>query len=355
MGAGAYAKLLAGNCISIPTRHLMPFKEFCIHTLGSSPPLATYPDSGLFGCNAYSTNPGTQLLVDPRIPDALTRHQLYGYTSATVTLPTFFNAANLAPWRERKIIGPMDPYNNRASGPAIKQAHMVTEVRRRLKQIASPNNNNYANRYDFYFTDAATAYSNQKDWLGFFHPAMQFWTNKNVPEPFSAVSYYEDGGASAATSDVYNQGIIPFCSPVNAYSSDGTLLGQYVGYTFMFYFGMAYLKYPIPGFKPPDYYSTSPTPPEVNPTYQFFSTDCHLFLVASPAAGQTLKSPKIGSIRYWTYNKDGTTWNIGDQYMYILNGAFRSQWKFNVAFNHVGGGSETILFNMSNLQVYVTP
>ena len=355
MGAGAYAELLAGNCLVTPTRFCMPFKEFCVHTLGSSPPLATFPDSGLFGCNAYSTNAGTQLLDDPRIPDALTRHPLYGNTTSSVTLPTYFSAADLAPWRERKIIGPMDPYNNRASGPAVRQAHMYTMVRRRLKRAASPNNGNYVNRSGFYFTDAATAYSNQQDWLGFLHPGMYLWTNKDVSEPLNAIHYYEDSGTNPVYTDTYNKQIIPFCSPVNTYSPSGTLLGQYVGYTMLFVFGMAYLKYPIPGFKPTDYYSTSPTPPEVTPTFQFFSIDCHLFMVGSPAPGKTLKSPKIGSSRYWTYNKDGTTWNICDQYMYMLCGAFRSNWKFNVVFNHVGGGNETILFNMSNLNAYVTP
>lgn len=354
MGAGAKAYLLAGDCLTVPTRHCMPFKEFCIHTLGSSPPLSTYPDSGWFGCGAYATTPGTQLLLDPQIPDALSIHPLYGQTTSNVTLPTYFNAADLVNWRERKIIGPSDPYNNRASGPAIQQAHMVTMVRRRLKG-ASPNNANYANRYGFYFTDASTAYSNQADWLGFLHPGMYFWTNKDVSEPFNAVNYYEDSGTNPTKTDVYNQNFIPFCTPVNTYSSDGTLLGQYIGYTFIFYFGMAFLKYPIPGFKPPDYYSTLPIPPDITPTFQLFSVDCHMFMVASAASGQTLKSPKIGSTRYWTYNKDGTTWNICDQYMYILNGAFNSNWKFNVIFNHVGGGSEIILFNPSNLRVYVTP
>lgn len=355
MGAGAYAELIAGNCLVTPDRICAPFKEFCVHTLGSSPPLATYPDSGLFGCNAYTTNSGTQLLDDPRIPDALTRHQLYGQTTSTVTLPTYFQSADLAPWRSRRIIMPTDPYNNRASGPAVKQAHMYTMLRRRLKGSGSSNNSNYANRSGFNFTDSSATYSGQVDWMGLFHPAGYVWTNKDVPEPFNAVNYYEDSGASPPTSDVYNKQIIPFCSPLNAYNSSGTLLGQYIGYTMMFYFGMAFLKYPIPGFKPTDYYSTSPTPPEVTPTFQFFMIDCHLFLTGLSASGQTLKSPKIGSARYWTYNKDGTTWNICDQYMYMLNGAFRGNWKFNVTFNYVGGGNESILFNPSNLNVYVTP
>ena len=355
MGAGSKAYLLAGDCLTIPTRFCMPFKEFCVHTLAASPPLATFPDSGLFGCGAYASTAGTQLLPDPRIPDALSPHPLYGRTTSAITLPTYFQAADLAPWRERKIIGPMDPYNNRASGPAVQQAHMVTEVRRRLKRSALPNNNSYQNRYNFYFTDASTPLSGQPDWVGFLHPGMYFWTNKDVPEAFKAVDYFEDSGANPPTTDVYNQNFIPFCTPLNTYTNSGTLLGQYVGYTAIFYFGMAYIKYPIAGFKPSDYYSTSPTPPEVAPTYQFFTIDCHYFMTAAPAAGQVLKSPKIGSTRFWIYNRDGTTWNICDQYMYMLCGQLTNNWKFNVNFNYVPGGSETILFNLSNLRVFITP
>ena len=32
-----------------------------------------------------------------------------------------------------------------------------------------------------------------------------------------------------------------------------------------------------------------------------------------------------------------------------------NNWKFDVTFNHLGGGSEVIKFGISNLQVYVTP
>lgn len=355
MGAGAKGYLLSGDCAVEPTRHCSPFKEFCIHLLGGSPALSTYPDSGLFGCNAYLSNPGTQLLDNPKIPDALSRHPVYGRTTAAVTLPTYFQSADLAPWRSRKIMGAMDPYNNRASGPAVQEAHMVTMVRRRLKRSTIPHNDSYANRYGFYFTDAATAYSNQQDWMGFLHPGMYFWTNKDMPEPFLAVDYYEDSGSTPPISDSYCQDFIPFCSPVNTYSSGGTLLGQYVGYSAIYYFGMGFLKYPIPGFKPEDYYSPLPIKPEITPTFQLFTVDAHLFLVAAPASGQTLKSPKIGSARHWVYNKDGTTWDVGDQYMYMLCGAMTSNWKWNTVFNLVGGGSETILFNLSNLQVYVTP
>lgn len=355
MGAGAKGYLLSGDCLVEPVRHCMPFKECCIHLLGSSPPLSSYPDSGLFGCNAYLSNPGTQLLDDPRIPDALSPHPLYGNTTATITLPTYFNASDLVNWRSRKIMGPSDPYNNRASGPAVQEAHMVTMIRRRLKRSALPNNNSYSGKNNFYFTDAATPLSNQPDWMGFLHPGMYFWTNKDVPQPFLAVDYYEDSGALPTTTDSYCQNFIPFCTPVNTYSSGGTLLGQYVGYTAIFYFGMGFIKYPIPGFKPEDYYSPLPIKPEVTTTYQFFSVDTHIFLVASPASGQILKSPKIGSARHWVYNRDATTWNICDQYMYMLCGSMTSNWKWNIVFPHNGGGNETILFNLSNLRVFVTP
>jgi hypothetical protein len=352
MGAGAYAEQIAGTCNVIPTRTCGVFKELAVHTLVSSPALGSSgPVAGSFGCGAYGPNPGTQLLPLPKIPSALDRHPLYGNTSGAITLPTYFQAAQLAPWRSRQIIGPGDPYNNRASGPAIQQGHMVTMLRRRLR----PQQAAYIGKPAWYFTDAAAALSNQQDWLVYLNPAEFFWTNKGLAEPFLAVDYYEQTGQLPTTADVYNQRFMPFCTPMNAYSSGGTLLGQYVGYTWIYFFGQVAIKYPIPGFRPTDYLSPLPTPPEVPATAEFWSLDAHLYLVASPASAGSLLSPRLQSARHWVYNKDGSTWNICDQYLYMLCGAQYGVWNFDVTFNHVGGGSEVIKFGISNLNQYLVP
>lgn len=357
MGAGAKAYQVAGDCASIPVNICMPFKEFCIHTLASSPSLGqpTNPEAGTFGCGAYNTTAGTQFINDPKIPSAVNRAPVYGQTTATKTMPYYFQTAGLAPWKSRSIIGAGDPYQKKASGPAVQQAHMVTEVRRRLRNGATLFNGNYQNRNQFYFTDASAPISNQPDWMGMLHPAGFFWSNKGLDEPFLADDFYESTGQTPTLTDNYNQNLIPFCTPVNAYDADGVLLGQFIGYTLVYYFAFAYVKLPITGFKPDDHHSTLPTPPKVNPTYQFFSIDCHVYMVASPASGKVLQSPRLNATRYWFYNKNGTTWNVCDQYMYLINGSTTSNWKFDVIFNLVGGGSDTIKFGLSNFQVYLTP
>jgi len=352
MGAGAYANQLAGNCDVVPTRVCGLFKELAVHTLTSSTPLgASGPISGTNGCGTYAINPGTQLLPDPKIPSALNNHPVYGRTSTAKTLPVYFLAADLAAWRSRQIIGPGDPYNNRASGPAVKQGHMVTMIRRRLR----PAHKNYIGKPSWYFTDASTALSNQQDWMVMLNPAGFFWTNKGLTEPFLAVDYYEQTGQAPTTVDNYNQNIVPFCTPLNCYSSGGALLGQYIGYTWIHFLAQAAMKYPIPGFRPTDYLSVSPTPPEVPGTAQYFNIDSHLYMVAAPASAGSLTSPRLQSVRHWVYNKDGTTWNICDQYVYMLCGDRASVWNFDLTFNHVGGGSEVIKTGLSNLMQYLVP
>lgn len=353
------AYLLAGDCQAVPLRICMPFKEFCIHTLSSSPALGqpTNPEAGTFGCMAAYVNPGTQFLPIPKIPSNTNRAPLYGRTSDNLTLENYFMPADLAPWRSRKILGPTDPYNKHTSGPALQQGHMVTMLRRRLRS-GSPNNNNYNDRYSFYFTDSSTPLGGNNDWLRSLHPGHLFWTNKNINEPFSAIDYYEQTGQIPVGADSYNQYFIPFCSPVNCYNSAGNIIGSYVGYTFIFYFSYAYIRVPKPANLPEDYHVQPPQVPPVKvvPTNQFFSLDCHWFLVASPAyTGSEIRSPKLQSVRYWLYNKFGTSYNPCDPYIYWINGDMTSQWNFDVTFNHYGGGSEVIKFGMSNINFYVTP
>lgn len=344
----------------------MPFKEFCIHTLLSSPAVGqpTNPQAGTFGCAANFANLGTQYLPDPQIPSVINRAPLYGRTSNTVQLETFFAAADLAPWRSRKIFGPMDPYNKMTSGPALQQGHMVTQIRRRLRPPAALNNNNYQNRFDFYFTDSNTPINGMDDWLKFLHPASFFWTNKKLSaagtfpnEPFKADDFYEDSGEAPITADSFNRNFVPFCSPLNVRNEAGAIIGQYVGYTAIFYFGFSYMRKPYRKYLPNDYYINPqpPTPVKVVPTNQFFSIDCHWYMAANSIVPGVLKSPKLQSIRYWFYNKQATAYNICSPYFYAIHGDMASQWNFDVVFNLVGGGTETIKFGLSNLQVYATP
>jgi hypothetical protein len=353
------ANQLAGDCVTVPNRICMPFKEFCIHTLMSSPAVGqpTNPEAGTFGCMANISNAGTQFLPDAKVPNNINIAPIYGITDDPVQLDLFHQSADLAPWRSRKIFGPSDPYGKATSGPALAQGHMVTEVRRRLRG-ANPNNANYSGRYSFYFTDSSAPLNGEDDWLRYMHPSGLFWTNKNISEPFLAANDYESSGSNPVTTDTYNQYFIPFCSPLNVYSEAGFLQGQYIGYTVIYYFGFSYIRLPFGSNRPEDYYvSPQPTPPiRVTTENQFISLDCHLFMVGAPAySGSLIKSPKLNSVRYWFYNKPTSTYNICQPYIYSLFGPMTTEWKFDVKFKIYGGGEEIIKFGLSNFRAYVTP
>jgi hypothetical protein len=310
------------------------------------------PEAGSYGCMAYDGNDGTQLLPPPKIPSNTNRCPVYGKTSDTITVPGYFSATDLDPWESRKLIAGADVYNRYVAGPAIEEGHMVTEVRRRLRGTVPPHNDSYLNRYSYYFTDSDTTINGEADWLRFLHPAGYFWTNKGLNNPFSAPSYYEQTGQYPTTTDVYCQNFIPFCDPMNVKDSGGTVQGQYIGYTFIFMFGYGYFKVPVAPNLAEDYYIDPQTTPAtlVNPGNQFYSLDCHLYMV-----GNGVVSPKLQSIRYWFYNKFGAGYDPCSQYFYMINGDADSNWKFDVNFNLVGGGTQTIKFGLSDLQVYITP
>lgn len=72
-------------------------------------------------------------------------------------------------------------------------------------------------------------------------------------------------------------------------------------------------------------------------------------------ASNSGESPLIGKKRFWMYSNagvsGGTNWH--DPYFTIIFGSQRSDWNFNVIFNYMGGGTETIPFNLSNMIVMV--
>jgi hypothetical protein len=350
MASGLSAKKIYGSCVEIPQRICDPYKEVNIHVLTSTP----YPGTGFlasgntWGCNARVSTPNTQPLPKEIIPKAYADGSFYGKTTNEIELPNFFYQSHLANWRQRSVIqyGPQTIY---ARGPSIKQGHSITTLRRRNRN----QNKNYQGKNSFYFTDSYNSLNGLNDWLGFLHPGDVVWTNKDINEPFMAVDFFEDCGQIPVKTDIYNQVFIPFCTPLSSYDSLGNLLGIYSGYIFMFYFGKAFMKFPFNKFLPEDYYVPVPPRPFVIPTQQFFTLDCHLFMVADPYYTDSLKSPKLNSARIWHYNKDSVDWDICNQYMYCL-GAI-GDWSFNVKFNHIEGTEETINFGMNSLKFYITP
>lgn len=362
MSTHGRAEQIAADCINVPLRRCMPFREFCIHTLTSSPDIGqpVNPEAGSYGCMANTTNAGTQVLPFAKTPSNVISGELYGKTSTALTMPFYYKSADLSPWLSRLIIGGGDPYSKATAGPAIEQGHMVTQVRRRDRGAGGTENGGYLNRYNFEFTDATSAINSEADWLRFLHPAGYFWTNKGLNNPFMATDYYEQTGQFPTTTDSYNKNFIPFCDPLDVYSDlAGTdLIGQFVGWSIIFFFGFAYFKVPTDINLAEDYHINPQTVPPtlVDPENQFMSLDCHIYMTASQAyTGSPIYSPRIQSIRYWLYNKFGTTYNPCSPYLYILNGDAESEWKFDLTFNKTTSGTQVIKTGISNLQMYITP
>lgn len=393
MAAGSRADNLVGDCLEKPlnrdssVRNCIPFREFCVHTMLSGPYGAgtNASDSGVMGCGKRHPQAGDgtgELPVSNISWTTIPRGAFYGKTSAPVVLRNpdasiYFDSNDLQKWRLRPVYPQRFWY---AQGPPVEYAHLAQEVRRRLKRTQSPNNGNYQNRNGFYWTDAQLPHDgNGKDWLGALHPAGYMWCNKNVPEPFLAEQFYEDSGHTLVTRvngnlvyPDYSQAFIPFCDHMPVRNALGVILGYYVGYTCIHYVSSAFIHMPVriqdpcrpqKRFMPDDYY-VDPRPDgstiKVNPTNQLMQVETAWYIVGTDA----VKSPRIGATRHWFYNKPTQpNGNPCDDYFYIRFGGLQNNWRFNVAFNviqQVGGSyqaapSETIKFDLSGLQVYLTP
>lgn len=389
MAAGAWAKLLNGTCVNIPTRNnipafAMPFREFTIHTVFGEPPGNFNVNSATCGCGFRTDAQGNGVgsigtaRIDPfSLPNGSTAYgETYGrrVTANPITMKTiggadlYFATNDLYRWQPRAMYVP-NYYQNFASGPSIQWGHLATPVRRRMKGVSGPNNSNYQNRYSFDFTDAGSPINNQPDYLGQLHPAHCFWTNKGLIEPFLAETYYEQTGQSP-NAEITKLWTVPFCDPLRARNSSGTVLGTFIGYTMIHYFSFAFVHYgdatvavtnqdgsttTTSPFLPENYRGLpdgTGKKPKINNSYQLWTVDTHIFMVNdTPSVG----SPKIASVRHWFYNDPTAEPDPINEYFYTIHGALQSQWTFPVEFNIVGGQPQTIQFSFSSMRVYLTP
>lgn len=389
MGAGAWAKLLNGTCVTIPTRNnvpafAMPFREFTIHTVFGEPPGTSGIQAASCGCGFRTDTQGNGVgsigtaRIDPfNLPNNSTAYgEIYGrkvvgnpvLLKARNGYNLYFAANDLYRWLPRAMYVP-NYYNNFASGPSIQWGHLATPVRRRLKGTASLNNSNYANRYGFNFTDATTPINGQPDYLGQLHPAHCIWTNKGLDEPFLAVDYYEQSGQNP-NAEVLKLWTVPFCDPLRARNASGGVVGTYIGYTMIHYFSFAFVHYgdatvtvtnqdgsttTTSPFLPQNYRGMpdgNGNKPKINHANQLWTVDTHIFMVnTDPSIG----SPKIASLRHWFYNDATAEPDPVNEYFYAIHGALQSQWVFPVEFNLIGGQTQTIQFGFTSMRIYLTP
>jgi hypothetical protein len=387
-----------------------PFKTSTIHVFHTSQE-GDYPNVyNLGNCSPdpdvpTSLEAGTVPVIFPHVSTAVGSSKIgaiYGFWGESTirqhdpdkvnTLANvYFNTVDLNRWSFRKnspdfippslgdpnahppeIINPVDPPNY-VTGPGLANPHAFYTVRRRTSCNAA-----YSNYLNWCFTDQGASQmltegqkTCPKDPFGFSYPAKYIWHNTELTQPFTGYDFYEDTGVEpvrVATPEGRN--FIPFCTPINAYSSSGTLLGQFVGYTHIVFFNNNFYvgannqgagTAEDSGNLPEDFTSPLVVKPPVKRWKDAHTIDAHIYMVASPSAGQTLKSPRICSKRFWRPNNiTGPTWapsgtGICVPHIYFLGGVTRDNWGIRLKFNVLGGAPIERVLSMGNFAVYLVP
>jgi hypothetical protein len=260
-------------------------------------------------------------------------------------------------------------------GPGIAKNHAFYTIRRRTS--CDPAYSNYLN---WCFTDEQGYMLDSRDGdptcpvdrLGFSYPSKYIWHNSELDQPFLSYEWWEDNGTTPVNEDNPEcQGFIPFCTPMNAYDHEGVLLGQYVGYSHIVFFNNNFYvgandqgkgNAEDPGNLPDDFTSPLSPKPPVKRWKDAHSLDVHIYMVAKPLSGKTLKSPRIGSKRFWRPNNlIGYPWNWAGtgickpQYIYFPCGEISQSWAIRLTFNLLGGGNTERVMGMGAFNAYVVP
>ncbi len=330
------------------------------------------------------------------IPPALT-YGLVGYSYNTtnehlnVATTPYGWGNDLAWWGKQSITD--SGYSIEFEGPEFLRAHTVVG----LEKV--PYGTEPDGRRTAYFTDASDVnrvnISSEElslDWLGFTNPAGFMYLPKDMPTPLLAEEFFEDSGFTPDLTAQFlaNYNYLPFAQPLHIFDTtdvdddglggicekpesyaDGTripspadeskLIGKYVGLVFIPIFGECAIKNPI-GPMPND--PSVPFPPGAlaDPTGQFVSLDLWIYLLAVPASGKTLKSPRIATLRGWlpksnieSEGSQNTSWCDG--YLYITFPALdETNSSFTIDINVEATPTQTCQTRivLSNLKVYLT-
>lgn len=291
--------------------------------------------------------------------------------SHPVFIPDQLNDASAHP---PEISNPLDPPMY-VTGPGISNYHAYYTVKRR-----TPCDAYYSNYLNWCFTDQGVSDMLledgtpvcPKDPLGFSYPAKHIWRNANVDQPFLADKYWEDSGTLPETTwNPTGKGLIPFCTPITAYDSSGNSLGQYIGFCHMlffnnnFYVGANYQgtnNAANPGNLPEDWTSPNNPKPPVARWKDAHCIDVHVYMVANPATPGSLKSPRIGSKRFWRPNNiTGAPWaplgsGICNQKTYFLCGTSKDDWGIRIKMRLLGSSrKKERVISMGNFCAYLVP
>lgn len=249
-----------------------------------------------------------------------------------------FDLADVSKW-DAKVITPygIPAYTVSFNGPRFKEPNTYIRLTKR-DQITHP----FSGSDVTYWTDANDQTYGQ-DWLGNAIPGGWCYTNLGITEPMLGTIYFEDARKSTdpensvdRSKTVINENWTPFCDPLPVYDSNGSYIGTFDGLAWIAFFNLGLVKNPID--PPLDSTYTGPPPiPKLDPKRQILNLEVWIYLTKN-SSGNVIKSPKIASLRYWTYTRDYGTGNFPfDPYLFFGAGSA------------VGGGV-TIPINFNLLQ-----
>ena len=413
---GRSAHALNAKCMQPNYQYVcQPFKSGTMHIFHVGTGLSGYPNYyELATCGTNLDAPGT---IDTKrmpigVPFRLARNgkmgKLWGFTGESsytsynpAKIPQirncYFKQEDLKKWAYRRVFRKMPmPGGSEfteqtehlpglavtdsgfppiyTTGPALANYHACYPIRRR-----TPCDPPYSNYLNWCFTDENNShmldeYGNPicpKDGLGFSYPGKPIWHNAEIDQPFLAQEWWEDSGSNPVnvpTPEGY--GFIPFCSPMDAYDAEGELLGQYVGYSHLVFFNNNFYvggnnqgkkTNKKPGNLPIDFTVPVVDPPPVARWKDAHSIDVHIYMTASPLPGKTLKSPRLGSKRYWRPNNVidfyGEPYGVGicTPYLYFLCAEIYAQWGIRIKVNVLEGGTADRVMSMGKLVPFMVP
>lgn len=353
MGKGFYARKLNGNCY-VGTSVCRPLETISLHVMCDTRRVA----APMFDQSAYIGN--------EVIPTSKT-HGVTGYAynnlmdNQATEVPWFHLGSELETWSPRTIT--LLGYPITFEGPTFRMPHCVIGL------LDRPPSQEFQNRTGAYFTDSQVRTNRFddplcEDWLGFLHPGGFMYTPKEIPEPMKCTSFLEDGGWVPDISSLYamHYNVMRFENPVSVYDKKvgGTKIGQYVGLSFVPFFGECAIKNPI-GNLPDD--PSVPFPPGGTLTKEghLVSLDLWFYLLAEKEfPSSPLKSPRISSLRGWLPKANltsgiNTSWC--DKYVYATFNANDDDYNSftpSINFCLVGGGETNKRVVLSNFKAYIT-
>ena len=192
-------------------------------------------------------------------------------------------------------------------------------------------------------------------------PAGWMYSNTNVPEPYRASRYYEDGGGTIDRSSVSTTQLnfLPFADTLRVYDLNSTLIGGFDGLAFIVYFGEMHFALPFDdeqrGYEGliPDPLSEADPPDRMNPTFQLIGLEIDIYLAGTTTA---VKSPRIGRLRFWCPNRSAIADPTLNYFNFLFSYARSTSYVMPMLFNILPAQAtapQTRYLPISNLKVNI--